>query len=265
MVKKCELNHAGTELILRCVLFTLVLEIISHIKKVESCLKTLNFLIYLRVTLYLPNIFSGIWYGKEEHCDCGTGCAECYGKINCGCPDCYSPSTRTVKLNKATKKILKFDSAPTFPSLNTTLLYETAVVNHEESKAREKAVVVEVVVEVGDVVLRRSHKSVDYKRRPMSLAETQSNFRRHRLSMPDVPKFELKQRDPQPKSRVREEYKTRDVDPPKQTRYFCKTCNVNVCNVCVSSSCGAHNVQFLGSGYFHCQSSKHKIQHEFAP
>ncbi|XP_023346508.1 uncharacterized protein LOC111715423 isoform X2 [Eurytemora carolleeae] len=25
------------------------------------------------------------------HCVCGTGCVDCYGKINCGCPDCVTP------------------------------------------------------------------------------------------------------------------------------------------------------------------------------
>ena len=31
------------------------------------------------------------------HCDCGTGCVDCYGKINCGCADCVTPIKVIIK------------------------------------------------------------------------------------------------------------------------------------------------------------------------
>lgn len=212
-------------------------------------------------------IFSGIWFGKEDHCQCGNvmGCAECYGTLRCGCSDCIQPSTKTYKLNKAKTKVLKFHTADTFQN-DIDSLFETAQVSHAESLAVSRVKINTVVVEVEDVVLRRSHKSVDFKRRPMSIMETpRSNHRLHRMSLPEMPKFEIKPSEPKRKEKVREQISARDVAPPKQTRYFCKTCNVNVCNVCFTSTCGAHNVQFLGSSYFHCQSPFHKIQHEHHP
>jgi len=209
-------------------------------------------------------ILSGVWFGKEDHCDCGTGCAECWGTIRCGCPDCYQPQTRTLKIRKAKSKKLKLDTPEKLPDNDTNLLFETATITHAVSEAKEKVKIVVVNVEVGDVVLRRSHKSVDYKRHTVSFVET-SRLNRNRLSMPELPKFEPKRTERKSKERIREPFIEKKVGPPKQTRYFCKTCNVNVCNVCVSSTCGAHNVQFLGSGYFHCQSPHHKIQHEHNP
>ena len=49
------------------------------------------------------------------HCVCGTGCVDCYGKINCGCPDCVTP----VKVSWILKSVIKkrkfcFYFAPTY-------------------------------------------------------------------------------------------------------------------------------------------------------
>ena len=199
---------------------------------------------------------------KIEHCQCGNemGCPDCYGKLNCGCADCVKPLTRKVMIRKAKSKVLKTDKAPTFES--DQVITETALISHVVSDCEEKVKVVAVVIEVGDVVLRRPHTSVDYKRRPVSSVETPKYNRAHRISMPEMPRFEMTKRDTRVRDRRREPGEEKRVGPPKQTRYYCKTCGANVCNACFTTRCGTHNVQFLGSAYFHCQSSFHKIQHD---
>jgi len=211
-------------------------------------------------------ILSGILPAdKTEHCQCGNemGCPDCYGKLNCGCADCVKPLTRKVMIKKAKSLVLKTDKAPIFET--DSVISETAIVSHVVSDCKENVKINSVVTEVCDVVLRRSHKSVDYKRRPMSFVETPKYNVKHRMSMPEMPKFELKKSEPKARERRRESYDEKNVGPPKQTRYFCKTCNASVCNACFTARCGAHNVQFLGSAYFHCQSPFHKIQHDHVP
>ena len=202
---------------------------------------------------------------KTEHCQCGRemGCPDCYGKLNCGCADCVKPLARKVMIKKAKSLVLKTDRAPIFET--EKVITETAVISHVVSDCREKVKINSIVIEVGDVVLRRSHKSVEYKRRPVSFAETAIHNRSHRMSMPEMKKIELKKSEPNNRERRRESCDERIVGPPKQTRYFCKTCNASVCNACFTAKCGAHNVQFLGSAYFHCQSHFHKIQHDHVP
>ena len=43
------------------------------------------------------------------HCPCGTGCADCYGKLHCGCPDCYVPPQRKRKKVKVKKPLTVFE------------------------------------------------------------------------------------------------------------------------------------------------------------
>ena len=55
--------------------------------------------------------------------------------------------------------------------------------------------------------------------------------------------------------------KTREVQGPKKTRYFCIFCKFDICNKCVSSSCSSHRDHFLGSSSkFSCKSCLHKIK-----
>merc|ERR1712013_303131 len=44
-------------------------------------------------------------------------------------------------------------------------------------------------------------------------------------------------------------------------KYFCKKCNLDICNACFSTVCSSHMVQWIGSAFFHCQSPHHKIVH----
>ena len=122
----------------------------------------------------------------------------------------------------------------------------------------------QVNVEEGEVVLRRTNHMMGHNnRRPMSYMQTLHVNRFHRLS---VPEQDIQARQKSKRSdKLREEFQERAVGPPKQTRYFCKTCKADICNACFSSVCSAHNVQFLGAGYFHCKSPFHKIQHASKP
>ena len=43
--------------------------------------------------------------------------------------------------------------------------------------------------------------------------------------------------------------------PLKQTQYFWSKCKLDLCNTCFLSSCNTHNVLFVGSTQFVCQSS----------
>ena len=202
-------------------------------------------------------ILRGHW-GSTEHCQLcrGTGCPECYGKINCACPDCYQPQTRKFKIQKAKILALKLDKPKLLDPFAPE--YASAVMSHEISSATNRVRVERVSVEEG--VVRRAHTSLQH-RRPVTFMETLHANRHHRLSVPDLQTRPPSDR-PRTRERMREEFQERPVGPPKQTRYFCKTCLKDVCNACFSSVCGSHNVQFLGAAYFHCQSPFHKIQHE---
>ena len=46
-------------------------------------------------------------------------------------------------------------------------------------------------------------------------------------------------------------------NPVKQTQYFCRKCSLDLCNSCFLFTCSSHNVLFLGSSHFVCQSVKH--------
>jgi hypothetical protein len=180
--------------------------------------------------------------------------------MRCGCSDCYQPQTRTFKIKKAKTMTLRFDKAKNLDSPGSPDNMK-ADISHERSGATSRAVVTQVRVDEGDLVRRRTnYRADDTKRRPLSYMETLHVNRFHRLSVPDLQSRhqsgQVKRRD-----RVREEFQERAVGPPKQTRYFCKNCKADICNACFSSVCSAHNVQFLGAGYFHCKSPFHKIQH----
>ena len=208
-------------------------------------------------------ILRGHW-GTTDHCQCGLpqGCPECYGTMRCGCSDCYQPETRTFKIKKAKILALRFDKTK---NLDSQVPENTeAKISHEESGAKFRAHVNQVKVEEGDVVLRRTQYMVHSQKRPMSYMETIQANRFHRLSVPNMKtrqQFEKSNK----RDKIRDEFQEKPVGPPKQTRYFCKTCKVDICNACFSSVCNVHNVQFLGAAYFHCKSPFHKIQHTSKP
>ena len=68
---------------------------------------------------------------------------------------------------------------------------------------------------------------------------------RNRWSMPVIPTpikvtlshvtMTVNQEKEPPKKKEREPLEARRVGPPKQVKYFCKNCNVDVCNACFRS------------------------------
>ena len=44
----------------------------------------------------------------------------------------------------------------------------------------------------------------------------------------------------------------------KNTKYFCKRCDIYICNGCFSSDCMNHDVQWIGNATFVCESIYHK-------
>ena len=138
------------------------------------------------------------------------------------CSD-YCVVDRTVRLNKARSKVLRLDQAPpVLPSEAPTP--ETVTVGHYISAATHTASATAAVVLEAEVTFRRPPRDT---RRPVSGAgEVRSAApRHHRLSMPApaLPRTEARQ----PRAaarRSRDLGEARAVGPPKQTRYYCKTC-----------------------------------------
>ena len=202
--------------------------------------------------------------GKIVHCPCGTGCADCYGTVYCGCPDCYTPEKKPrkkkkLKIRKAEVNEIYFDSVLQIAQL----LYENCSLSHHVGKEKAKVthIVVNVDVEV-DVVKRNATSNYHFKRRPVSSIEMPKTTRAtHRMSLPDMD-FNLKLGKPKKREKLRDPFIVKEVGPPKQTKYFCKKCNKDICTECFKTVCSAHNVQFIGTAKFQCESPFHKINHE---
>jgi len=58
---------------------------------------------------------------------------------------------------------------------------------------------------------------------------------------------------PVPEPEVRKVFELRVPAPVlKQTKYFCKTCSLTICNSCFTRGCSAHNVDWMGQAKFAC-------------
>jgi len=201
---------------------------------------------------------------KTIHCMCGTGCVDCYGKVNCGCPDCFTPEIKPRKKKKLKTKQAQLIEI-TFDSVSPIdhLIYENCTLTHHEEVAKTKVnKTVTKVHEAVEVVKRNSYSNYHFKRRPASCVETPKlKFSSHRMSLPDMD-LNMKLEKPKRREKLRDPMIIKEVGPPKQTKYFCKKCKADVCNDCVTNECSSHNVQFIGTSRFHCQSPFHKIQHQ---
>jgi len=201
--------------------------------------------------------------GKIEHCQCGTGCVDCYGKFNCGCPDCYTPEKKPrkkkkLKIRKAEVVKVTLDSVSPLEQV----LYETCILSHHVGKDRAKInrIVINVDEEV-EVVKRSSYSNYHFKRRPVSCIEKTNSRSSHRMSLPDMD-FNLKLEKPKKREKLRDPLIVKEVGPPKQTKYFCKKCQKDICTACFKTVCSTHNVQFIGTAKFHCESPFHNIDHD---
>jgi len=191
-----------------------------------------------------------------EHCQCRTGCSECYGKLNCGCPDCYVPQLNMGKRKKVSLELMEMRSLPGIPELH----YNTVTISHVTEhwgKVTKTTVKAEE-----DPVRRRSCADGDVSRRPDScMLNYHHQISRKRWSMP-VMETVIKEKEKPRRNRTREIFEARDVAPPKQVKYFCKNCDLDVCNQCFRTVCSSHLVQWIGSACFHCASPFHKIVHQ---
>jgi len=197
------------------------------------------------------------------HCDCGTGCVECYGKVNCGCPECYVPIKKPRKKRKLKIKTAEEDELIFNDVLPTSIIhvqYENCLLSHHQV-ANQRAQVVQVYVQTNDDVdVIRRNTNIPFRRRPVSCIEKSSVRTKHRISLPDMD-FNVKTGNPKPRTRLRDSFVEKEVGPPKQTKYFCKKCQKDICTECFKSVCNSHNVQFIGSTRFFCESPFHKIDH----
>jgi len=60
------------------------------------------------------------------------------------------------------------------------------------------------------------------------------------------------------KTEIREECNVR-MRSVKSPKYFCRSCEVDICKKCLQSWCNAHDVQWIGNHTFNCESPNHRF------
>merc|ERR1711971_249560 len=60
------------------------------------------------------------------------------------------------------------------------------------------------------------------------------------------------------KTEIREECNVR-MRSVKSPKYYCRSCEVDICKKCLQSWCNAHDVQWIGNNTFNCQSPNHRF------
>ena len=60
------------------------------------------------------------------------------------------------------------------------------------------------------------------------------------------------------KTEIREECNVR-MRSVKSPKYFCRSCEVDICKKCLQSWCNAHSVQWIGNHTFNCASPNHRF------
>ncbi|XP_023346506.1 uncharacterized protein LOC111715423 isoform X1 [Eurytemora carolleeae] len=190
------------------------------------------------------------------HCVCGTGCVDCYGKINCGCPDCVTPVKVCIKL-----PTLKWANVLTIEDLaeyiedlfiNRGTYIQVPILICQDTS--DRAIVDVVQTKIDDLL--RPAVLIRRNPRPISIVEPVVNARRNRLSLPVLSDFYL----PKTKeitSPSKPPFTARNCKPIKQTKFYCKQCKTDICNACFTSFCAGHNVQWIGQATFLCQARLH--------
>lgn len=191
------------------------------------------------------------------HCQCRTGCSECYGKLYCGCPDCYVPEIKTGKRKKLVVEVEEEEGLERIERLE--YMYCTVVHCREEREVATKT-----EVQTQEYVLRRPRVSdpVSHRRPVSCVLADQVRRSRNRRSLPNMDILIKDKETPPITAAPREPFSVRAVGPPRQTKYYCKNCGLDICNVCFSTVCSPHTVQWIGTSNFHCTSPFHKIVHE---
>jgi len=187
------------------------------------------------------------------HCPCGTGCSECYGKVNCGCPDCFEPEKKPRKKRKLQRRRAEISE----PNQLESICFMDAIEYQTCQVVEHKDMVLEMVV-----VIRQKIGHLE-RRRPQSCIELQFSRPRRRSDFLtwESQSPEVKQKPARPRSGGL--FLEKEVGPPRQTKFFCRTCKRDICNACFTSSvCAKHSVQWIGSAKFHCSSPYHQVPEE---
>lgn len=170
--------------------------------------------------------------------------------------DCYVPELKMGKRKRVSLDLMDMTKLPKILELE----YSVCTISHVED--RTEVVTKTLVRTQEDVVRRRSCNDAMVQKRPDSCLLTyQHRMSRKRWSMPAMDVM-IKEKEKPVKQRTRELFEAKDVGPPKQVKYFCKKCKVDVCNECFRTVCSSHTVQWMGQACFHCASPYHKIVHE---
>jgi len=182
------------------------------------------------------------------HCDCGTGCADCYGKINCGCPDCCQPTKVNLRVRKPKRvRSAAFQVEELADQLNLQLLgklvFSTISVHKTEFFSAAVSVISTFV----------GHQKV-VKRTGLT---TNSRTMRNRLSLPAYLNYKPSAGKEAPRKRSEMEFMETNIRSAKQTKYYCKKCEADICNLCFTKYCSGHAVQWIGQSTFICQSRNH--------
>jgi len=200
---------------------------------------------------------SGYILAEVVHCPCGTGCVECYGKINCGCPDCYTPPKAKIgPIRVGRDRMMPPAVQETVQDL-PSVLFAVCTQSIVQYVVNEAAVsVVQTKIDLEQLHVTKRHR----RDRPVSTVELSSLTKpRNRYSLPALSDFEDLSKVKEFKSRRETEIKEKRIKPAKQTKYYCKKCNIDQCNNCFSKSCTGHNVQWIGQATFICQSALHQF------
>jgi len=196
------------------------------------------------VTIHQP-------HASTEHCDCGTGCADCFGKINCGCPDCYTPpEPLKVWLHFGEKNFEKIEDVHRTEPLEPFPPVRRPIHSHHADELGTANILEKLICD--DLVLKDINNNITITIQP-------DNLNNNRYSgIWDSMSYKVKRNSYIQEEKPKKEFKVRSVRPAKQTRYYCKKCCQDICNLCFSKSCSGHPVQFLGQSKFACESPYHE-------
>lgn len=178
---------------------------------------------------------------NPDHCPCRTGCVDCYGKVHCGCPDCYTPPEPIkIRLQFGELEFERIGDIHKCEPLDPIPIHRRPVHSHhkdelETAKIKEENIFDDLTL--NDKIIEED----DRYRKIISIAPVFTKVKRNEII-----------------EKPKKEFTVRNVRPAKQTRYYCKKCTIDVCNLCFTKSCTGHAVQFLGQSKFICESPYHQ-------
>jgi len=173
---------------------------------------------------------------NPDHCPCRTGCVDCYGKIHCGCPDCYTPPEPIkIRLHFGELEFERLGDIHKCEPLDPIPVHRRPVHSHHKDELGTAKIKEENIFDADKIVEDERYRKI------ISLAPVFTTIKRNEVE-----------------EKPKKEFTVRNVRPAKQTRYYCKKCTIDVCNLCFTKTCTGHAVQFLGQSKFVCESPYHQ-------